>query len=465
MMSHMWASRRRSFIIILIGSFVLFFIVLPYWWTHRVVPTCFDGKMNQTERGIDCDGSCSLVCPGGAKKLKILWTKVFPVRDGTYDIVAYVENSNFTIGAPEVPYTAKLYDNNGAVIVEASGKTYAKPNELFAIFRGNMQTGGRVAVTGSIEIPDTFRWYTGTREEQLFTVDNKRLVDAERKPKLTAMLHNDHPLVYRNVDVTVIIYDVNHEPIGVSSTRVQKIDKNSSEVLNFTWPTAFNFVAETEECELPADVILALDRSGSMASESKNPPQPFTRVREATASFVDFISPRDQVGMVSFSTTASNPIDVPLMDNLSRVKSKIESTIMGVDGIQYTNTADALLRAGTELETLRVREEARKIIVLLTDGEALEPNRPLRDGEPGYAKRYAIETAADLRRADIAIFTIGLGINANDEFLKAIATTPDHYYASPSVSDLRGVYQQIASAICKKGPSAIEIIPRVQSAE
>lgn len=461
----MWATRRRSIIVLLILGFFLFFFVLPYWWTHRVEPTCFDGKMNQNERGIDCGGACALVCRGGAKDINILWTKVFPIRPGAYDIVAYVENTNFDIGAPELPYIAKLYDRDGNVIAEKRGQTFAKPNELFAIFEGNMQTGSKVAETGSIEIPNTFRWYTGTREEQLFTIDDKKLVDAERKPKLSALIRNDNPVLYRNVDVTAIIYDANHEPIGVSATRVEKMDKNSTKEIFFTWPSAFNFVAETEQCEVPVDVILALDRSGSMASESKDPPQPFTRVRDATASFVDFLTARDQVGMVSFSTTASNPIDVPLMSDLLRVKSRIEMTKMGTGETQYTNTADALLRAGTELETLRAREEAKKIIVLLTDGEALEPNRPLRDGDPEYPKRYAIETADALRRADIALYTIGLGVNANDKFLKAISTTPDHYYASPSVADLRDVYRQIASAICKKGPSAIEIIARVKSAE
>jgi len=461
----MWASRRRGIIILLISSFFLVFFVLPYWWSSRVPPTCVDGKKNQDEVGVDCGGACALVCQGGAKNLTILWTKIFAVREGVYDIVSYVENSNFSIGAENVPYVAKLYDKNGTVIAEESGSTYAKPNELFAIFRGNMRTGGKIAVTGSIEIPNNIVWRTSAREEQIFSVDSKRLTDAEKKPKLTAIMHNEHPRIYRDVDVTAIIYDAQHEPIGVSSTRVFKIDKNSSEVLNFTWPSPFNFVAETEECALPADVVLALDRSGSMASESKTPPQPFTRVREATSAFVDFISQRDQVGVVSFSTTASNPIDLPLMDDRVRIKSKIESIMMGTDGIQYTNTADALQRAGGELGTLRARDEARKIIILLTDGEALEPNRPLLDGEPGYARRYAIETADELRLAGVSVYTIGLGVNANDEFLKLISTTPEYYYASPSVSDLRGVYRQIAGAICKKGPSAIEIITRVQNAD
>lgn len=458
----MWAIRRRATIIlILIGAFALV-VLLPYWLTHRVAPTCIDGKKNQNETGIDCGGACALVCPGGAKDLRISWTKVFPVRKGVYDIVSYAENANFAIGAPHIPYTAKLYDEDDVVIAEEKGETYAKPNERFVIFRGNMLTGDKVAVKGSIELAPNFRWYSESREEQQFSVENKILTGYDRKPRLSAVLANTSPILHRDVDVTAIIYDEQGEPIGVSSTRVEKIDKNSSENIFFTWTQPFNYISESEKCDLPVDAMLILDRSGSMASESKDPPQPFSRVREATAAFVGFLAPQDQVGMVSYATEASNPADVPLMSDFARAKQRILATQMGADGIQYTNTGDALLRAGEEFETQRTRDEAKKVIVLLTDGEALEPNRPLLEEDPTYGKTYALQIAQDLKSAGISLYTIGLGVNANEEFLKTISTTPEYYYASPSVADLRDVYGKIASAICKKGPSAIEIIARIK---
>ena len=459
---NMWAKRRRTTIVlILLGAFGLFF-VLPYWLTHQEVPTCTDLKMNQDEKGVDCGGACTLVCPGGAMPLTLLWTKVFPVRAGVYDVVAYVENANFTIGAPRVPYIAKLYDKEGVVIAEERGETYAKPNERFFIFKGIVLTGDRVAASGSIEIVETFSWYTEARAEQQFSVENKVLTGFDRKPRLSATLKNSSPTLYRNVDVTAVVYDTKGEPIGVSSTIVEKIEKNGSENIFFTWTKPFNFVSESEGCELPVDALLLLDRSGSMASESKNPPQPFTRVRDATAAFVSFLSSKDQVGMVSYSTTASNPVDVPLMSDLTRATGRILATTMGAEGIQYTNTGDVLLRAQEEFETQRTREDAKKVVVLLTDGEALEPNRPLRDGEPEFAKTYAKEMARALKDSGIALYTIGLGVNANADFLKSISTTPEYYFPSPSVADLRDVYGKVASAMCKKGPSAIEIIPRIK---
>ncbi len=463
MYSSMWRTRRQIVTILAFIIGILLFIILPYWATHRVVPSCFDNKKNQGEQGVDCGGPCTLQCQGSpvVKNINIVWVNIFPVRPGAYDLVAQVENPNIAIGAPRIPYIAKLFDANGQVIAQRDGETFAGSNEHFTIFAGNILTGEKVATRGSIEITPGFSWVTTTAPKKMLSVSGKTLVGVDDRPKLSATLASGEPEVLRNIEVTVVIYDSKGKPIAASATNVEKLDPNGSEKLFFTWPAPLSYVAETGQCETPVDIVLALDRSGSMASESKNPPQPFTRVKDATASFVDFLTSADQVGMVSFATHASSPIDVPLTPNFIRAKQQIEAVSMGTDGVQYTNTGEALLRAKEELETLRARSEARKVLVLLTDGEAMEPNRPEQKGDLEYPKRYAIDIADQLKKSNVAIFTIGLGVNANDAFLKKISTSPDDYFVSPSVSDLRNVYQQVSTAICKKGPSVIEIIPRV----
>ena len=462
----MWALRRRVEIIgMIVGAILL--VAIPYWVTHRTPPSCTDGKQNQSEVGVDCGGPCTLLCKGQARDIHVLWTKVFGIRTGAYDVVAYVENPNFNVTAPKFTYTARLYDANGEVIATRVGQDYALPSERFAIFAGGMQTGEKKAVRGSLEISNDFQWLTAEKKENPFSVTDKVLTNFGSKPKLTASLHNDSVNIYRDITVSTVIYDSLGEVVGVSSTKVDKIDPGSQESLSFTWPNPFSFSGGTEQCDVPVDVVLLLDRSGSMASEGKNPPMPFTLVRDATSAFVDFLSKDDHVGMVSFSTTASNPVDVPLTDNFAKAKTRIETTAMGTDGTQYTNTGEAISRAIGEFATQRAREEARKVIVLLTDGEALEPNRPINPKDPKdskiYPKQYAIEEATDAKSQGILLYTIGLGVNANDEFLKTISTSPSHYYPSPSVADLKGVYQQIATALCQKGPSVIEIIPRTNA--
>ena len=461
----MWAARRRTIILLIVISTILLLVVFPYWLTHRQAPTCFDGERNQDEVGIDCGGACALVCRGGAKDLKVIWTKVFAVRAGIYDIVSYLENANFEIGAPRVPFSARLYDAENNVIAEESGETYALPSERFALFIGNVRTGDKVAVRSEIDLPNDFRWMKEPKPENIFVVEDKLLTGADKRPKLSAWVQNLTPEVYRDVDVTAIIYDAKGEPIGVSKTRVEKIDKNGREQVFFTWSLPFNYIADTEQCETPVDVILALDRSGSMVSDGKDPPQPLTAAKLAAAQFITRLSQKDQGAYVSFASGASNPIDQPLTADVDRLRRSIERTTIHSDGIQFTNIGDGIVRAVDEFASFRHSEEARPVIVLLTDGIPTRPEDPNDTANKEYPSQYAREVAEKAKSQGISIYTIGLGADVNATLLEEVATSPEYYYPAASGAELGEVYQQIATAICKKGPSVIEIIPRVKNVQ
>ena len=451
----MWAIRRRIYIVlILLGAFLLL-VVFPYWYTHREIPTCSDGKQNQSEIGIDCGGGCALVCKGGAKDLTILWTKVFPVRAGVYDLVAYFENPNFEIGVPRLPYVARLYDAAGGVIAETQGETFAGPTERFAIFVGNLRTGDKMPVKGEIEVPADVRWFSARRSENLFSVSEKVLVGADSRPKLSAVLHNETPEIFREIEIVAVIYDKFNQPVGVSSTKVEKIAENGTEKIFFTWTGPLNFVAETEACEAPVDVVLALDRSGSMKAERK-----LEDAKRAAAQFVDRLTREDQGAYVSFASEASLPIDQGLTDEIARLKRSIDKTVIGAGGIQYTNIGAAIRRAIEELASFRHNEEANPVLVLLTDGI---PTRPEDPKNKNYPAEYSLSSADAAKKEGIAIYTIGLGSDLDAQLLEKIATAPEYFYRAASGAELAGIYQEIATAICKRGPSVIEIIPRVNN--
>lgn len=454
----MWAIRRRIETIGIVLGTLLLFVVLPYWLTHREIPSCTDGKQNQQEEGIDCSGPCSLLCKGKAKDLDVLWAKVFAIRKGVYDVAGYIENPNFNIGAPKFTYTAKLFDKNGAVITTKTGEDYALPSERFVIFVGGIETGEKVAVRGSLEILPDFQWFTTEKTKKLFSVTDKTLVGFANKPKLTAMLHNDTTDIYRNINVATVIYDNKGQAIGVSSTKVEKLLPAGNENLSFTWPAPFNYVAETEKCDTPVDVVVALDRSGSMAEFNK-----IGQAKQAAAQFVKRLGANDQGAYVSFANDASNPIDQPLTNELDRLTRAIAKTqIKTGAGLQYTNIGDGFRRSIDELSAFRHNRNARPVIVLLTDGL---PTYPKDANDPDFPSKYALKVATEAKKQGIALYTIGLGEDVNTKLLQDIATAPEYYYPAASGAELSGVYQQIATAICQKGPSVIEIIPRVQNAE
>jgi hypothetical protein len=73
--------------------------------------------------------------------------------------------------------------------------------------------------------------------------------------------------------------------------------------------------------------------------------------------------------------------------------------------------------------------------VLLTDGLN-------NDGQP------PVLAEGDALRADgILVYTVGLGPEVDEELLRAVATSPDGYFASPTAADLAWIYRQIAARL------------------
>ncbi len=455
-----WALKRRIIAVFAVILVITVFVIIPYVLTHQEVASCTDKKQNQSEEGIDCGGPCALVCKNSAQDLRMLWTKIFPVRAGVYDIVAYIENPNFFAAATKLEYVAQLFDDAGNVIAEKKGESYALPSERFAIFVDNVNTGAKVAAKGSITVTPGFAWTKASSTKKLFSIGGKTLESPDKKPRLSAVLANETVDVYRNVDVLAIVYDKTQQPIAVSRTIIEKSAGGSTEPIFFTWPGPLNYTAESGKCETPIDAILAVDRSGSMRSDGANPPQPLTEALNAAGEFVEHLTKNDQAGYVSFATAASNPIDQSLTNQFSRIAQVIRNTTIHTDGTQYTNIGEALRRSIDEFATQRHNPDARPVIVFLTDGAPTYPKDPSGKNKK-FPEEYGLAVATEAKQNNITIYTIGLGSDANGDYLSKLASAPENYYPAASGAELSDIYAQIGTAMCKKAPSVIEIIPRV----
>ncbi len=453
-----WAARRRAIILLIIFAFISVFMVIPYLILTYEAPSCVDGKRNQDETGVDCGGVCTRLCTGEAIPLAIKWTRVYPVRDGVYDVVAYIENRNFKIGATNIPYELKVYDRNDTVIAERTGALYARPNEHLLLFEGTIRTGDRVPERAEVSIKQDFTWEKTGKKELPLIVKDKSVTDSLGKPKLSATVEHTGVEILRDIDVAAIVYDRNNIPIGVSTSRIERILPGTQEQIYFTWSLPFNYDPELESCEQPVDVILALDRSGSMQSDSKDPPQPLTAAKDAAIAFLDRLTPQDQAGYVSFATEATNPIDELLTPRITSVKEAVDNTFILTGSTQYTNIGDAIARARDEFLSGRPNPDAKQVLVLLTDGVPTYPKDP---NEPEFPVQYARSAANEIKSEEVNVYTIGLGEELNEDLLREMATKPEQYYNAASGAELGGIYQAIASSICKKGPSVIEIIPRI----
>ena len=53
---------------------IILIVGLPAFLLLYKAPTCFDGKQNQGEGGIDCGGPCVKLCPSAFLPPEVIWT-------------------------------------------------------------------------------------------------------------------------------------------------------------------------------------------------------------------------------------------------------------------------------------------------------------------------------------------------------------------------------------------------------
>lgn len=235
-----WSTKRQIFYISSALIIFLFAVALPTFFIVYRAPSCTDGKQNQSELGIDCGGPCSVLCRASARDIIVHWQRAFPVKDGIYNALAYVENPNLDSGIRSISYTFKLYDKDSVLIYERKGQTFIPPRKIFGIFESNINTDKRVPVTTFFEFSATQVWQKDSSIEAPITTSNSALSLENGIPRLTALLENRSNSTIYNIEVVAVVYDETDNAIGTSRTIVDSVNKGESSPLTFTWPEPFS---------------------------------------------------------------------------------------------------------------------------------------------------------------------------------------------------------------------------------
>ncbi len=443
-----WAMRRRMLVIGTIVALVIVLLIAGYFKYFYAAPTCFDDKQNSDELGIDCGGGCTRICAFTMQEPRVDWVKSFKVVDGQYNAVAYIENPNRNGAAPTFEYSLTLEDNNG-VIAERTGTTILPADNIYPIFEGRILTGGRIPTKTNITFKKPDLWLPSTKAREQFTlIDRGEIKNADGAPRLQSSLRNNSLLPARNVEVVATIFDALGTPLTASRTFTDFAPQTVSDVI-FTWPEPI--ATTVRSCEVPTDVILAIDLSGSMNNMGGVPAEPLNSVKKAAEAFVNRMGKRDRVGVVTFATEAE--VKVKLSTSPASVAPLISQLNIKPEEEQgSTNSGDAFKLALQEFNSDRHNPDARKVLILLTDGLTNEP-----EPEP---ETYALEQAKALVNDQTQIFTIGLGEDINQAFLRTIATDPDKMFTTLSPEQVDRIYRSITDAICEEGAARVDIIPK-----
>ena len=430
----------------LLGTFV-------YINNTYVPANCIDGMFNGEETGVDCGGGCVQVCKDSVIQPFVTLSEVFKVSDNQYNIVGYIENPNQTVGATDIEYTFELF-SDGLKVGEESGSTELPPNTDFPVFHTHRVDPGVEIDDVEMILGNVDFWLPASYDTNKFTSGDRRFSDVDERPRLVVDIeNNDVVSAAENVEVVTTIFNELNEPVTTSQTYVEYIGPLQSEQAIFTWPNPLTKTVRS--CVIPIDVILAIDLSGSMNNDGGDPAQPVTSALAAAGEFARSLKDDDQIGVVTFATEAG--VSTQLTNELGLVANSILGlSIKPSDETGYTNTIDALRQAGLEANSERHNTNARRVLIILTDG------LPTAKNEAGLLEATAAE-AARLTEEGLDIYSIGLGQNVDKEFLGNIASSPENAYLAPTGDDLSEIYTNITSSLCESGPAKIDVVAKTQT--
>ena len=206
-----------------------------------------------------------------------------------------------------------------------------------------------------------------------------------------------------------------------------------------------SLTAEPDILSNPTDIVLILDRSGSMAGS------PIVHLKEGAKKFIDIIDEStdgtedgqigsgSRIGIVSFAENAS--IDTPLITSVADLDAAVDALTAGGS----TNHGEAFEKA---FSLFSQTSQNARVMVMFTDGVTTAGPDPS-------------PIAAAARAAGVTIYLIGLNGSGGLDVsaLEDWASKPASAFVAitPDDAELEKLFEDLAKNITKPGATGIEI--------
>lgn len=234
----------------------------------------------------------------------------------------------------------------------------------------------------------------------------------ELYPKIVKVMPQDFP----NITTYVTFYDSTGNPVS----EIEPIDFEIYEKVRIKPDRIY---------KLPVNLSVALliDKSGSMRSQMKS-------VKQAAGNFLDMLTETDRVMVMAFDR------EYKFISGFTSNKWRAKEEINKLRGKGPTALYDTIVRAIVETDR---EANVQKAVVLITDG---------RDESRAGSRRLSKHSLRDVidlsRKAEIPIYTIGLGSTCDVEALRKISYySGGEYFHTPDEQGIMALYSEIARKI------------------
>lgn len=241
-----WSGRRKALYTSVAGILAFMMLIVVYQTLFSAPALCTDGKQNGLESGVDCGGSCSLLCQGEARSPVVLWARAFETAPQTYTAAAYIQNNNLGAGARRVGYTFQLFDAENKLVIERTGAADLPPVPTVPIIESGINVGYRTVSRALFSFSSEPVWVKAGQLPQLALSRQKLASDASR---LEATLSNDSFNDVR-ASVAAVLFD-SQGVARAASKSTATVPARSATPIVFTWGQPAQDIVRAEITVLP----------------------------------------------------------------------------------------------------------------------------------------------------------------------------------------------------------------------
>lgn len=240
----------RIFRKLFFGGVFLFMVVGSSYLVFKsyfpTLPSCTDNIKNQGETGIDCGEICDIECPpvpppADAKPIEVIWAKVFYSDIGTYDLAARVKNPNAKWGLSEYKYNFIARDSSGVQVFEKNGTSFLLSNSYDYIIIPSIKSDKNPVSAELNIITEGQKWvevdsaYDNLSASFPFREVRYNTTDTNGLPAASAILQNATTYDFYKIDIKVVLYDANGDPVGVNVSDQRTMRSGDERLFRLFW--------------------------------------------------------------------------------------------------------------------------------------------------------------------------------------------------------------------------------------
>lgn len=251
------SSGKKRIAIIIIYLIIFSIFGLLAYWIVKPDSTCFDGKRNQREEGVDCGGSCAPCERNIQAQPLIISEKSFVYGGpGKYDVMAKISNPNNLFGSSGFSYEFILRDSSGKEIAGRIGKEFILPAETKYIIEIGLETDMPPRDI-NVEISDAGWEEFSDYEKPRLNIYNKHfnlISSGVGFGEAFGLLRNESPFDFNFIKINVVLRNSSGKPVAFNSTDMRTVNANEQRDFRLLWPSSFPGEVQNVEMEAEVDV-------------------------------------------------------------------------------------------------------------------------------------------------------------------------------------------------------------------